>query len=637
MISSVAEPARSDLLRLLFCGSVDDGKSTLIGRLLHDSDLLHDDQLEAVYKDSASSGHAGSTVDLALVTDGLRAEREQGITIDVAYRYFSTPRRSFIVADTPGHEQYTRNMVTAASTSELAVIVVDAARGETTQTRRHLAIVALMGISAVVVAVNKMDLVDHDEERFRTLAHHCEQIAASLGIGDVVCIPMSALHGDGVVSCGSALSWYEGRCLMDHLEQVRLPLSRESPAPMHAEAALRLPVQLVIRPDQSFRGFAGTVRSGILRSGDEVRVEPSGLVTEISRIVTFDGDLAEAEAGRAVTITTSEEIDIGRGDVICGLSAPPQRARELTATLVWMSLKPLRVGEEYLLMQGAQSLRCRVSQVNERLDLATLASMPAEEMALNDIAEVTVRTNAELIFDSYAQNRTTGSFVMIDLSDNATVAAGMIKAATRGAHIVASAGRVSPRTRAELLGHRPLTVWFTGLSGSGKSTLARLVEQELIASNVLACVLDGDNLRFGLNADLGFSPEDRAENIRRVGEVAALLHNFGAVVLAAFISPYRQDRDRARNLHPPGGFIEVFVDAPLEECERRDPKGLYAKARAGEITDLTGVSAPYEAPLNAELRLRTGAVDAPAATEALVSEVLKRILSGDINDRSRSD
>ena len=629
--------AAGDLLRMLFCGSVDDGKSTLIGRLLHDSDLLYDDQLEAVHKDSATSGHAGGRIDLALVTDGLRAEREQGITIDVAYRYFSTPARSFIVADTPGHEQYTRNMVTGASGADLAVIVVDAVRGETTQTRRHLSIVGLMGISSVVVAVNKMDLVDYDQKRFDELAQSCSQIAASMGIDDTLCIPVSALHGDGVVSVGANLSWYDGRCLMEHLEQVQPASSAASHDSMLAQAPLRLPVQLVIRPDHSFRGFAGTVRSGVLRRGGEVRVEPSGLVAEISRIVTFDGDLDEAAAGRAVTVTTSEEIDIGRGDVICSVSEPPQRAREFSATLVWMSSEPLAVGEDYLLMQGGQSLRCRVTKVHERLDLSTLNTAPATSMSLNDIAKVALRTNSDLIFDSYAQNRATGSFVLIDLGDNATVAAGMIEGATRDARIVASAGRVTPHTRAELLGHTPLTVWLTGLPGSGKSTLARAAEAELIAHNVLACVLDGDNLRFGLNSDLGFSPEDRAENIRRVGEVAALMHSFGAVVLAAFISPYRGDRDRVRNLHPAGAFLEVFVDAPVEECERRDPKGLYAKARAGEVTELTGVSAPYEAPLNAELHLRTGVLDTQAATETLVSEVLNRIRSSQLGDASPAD
>ena len=614
-----------DLLRVLTCGSVDDGKSTLIGRLLHDSDLLYEDHLAAVRKDSATTGHAGGRVDLALVADGLVAEREQGITIDVAHLYFSTPRRSFIIADTPGHEQYTRNMVTGASTSDLAVILVDAARGVTTQTRRHSLIVNLLGISEVVVAVNKMDLVGYDETQFESIASVVGELAAALGLPDPLCIPVSALHGDGVVEPGDNMGWYDGPCLMEHLEQVDVDDAAGPAAGSEPMDALRLPVQLVIRPDHQFRGYAGTICSGTLRPGDDVRVEPSGLITSVERIVTFDGDLDEAGPGRAVTMTTAEPIDIGRGDVLCSPDRPPDRAREFTATLVWMSGTDLEVGRDYLLQQAGQSRRCRVTELLSRLDVDTLISAPAPTMRLNDIADVTLRTDAELMFDPYEQNRITGSFILIDPSDNATVAAGMIRAATRAAHIVPSAGRVTPRTRAELLGHRALTVWFTGLPGSGKSTLARAAEAELTAAGILACVLDGDNLRFGLNADLGFSPEDRAENIRRAGEVAALLHRYGAVVLAAFISPYRQDRDRVRNLHPAGAFMEVFVDAPLDVCEERDPKGLYAKARAGVISDLTGVSAPYEAPAEAELHVRTADTDVATASAEVVAEVLSRV------------
>ena len=616
---------RHDLLRLLTCGSVDDGKSTLIGRLLHDSDLLYDDHLAAVRKDSATSGHAGGQVDLALLADGLKAEREQGITIDVAHLYFSTPRRSFIIADAPGHEQYTRNMVTGASTADLAVILVDAAKGVTTQTRRHSAIVSLLGIKAVVVAINKMDLVGYAEDRFDAIAAEASDLAGALGLPAPVCVPMSALHGDCIVERGASMPWYRGPCLMEHLEQVDVGRAAgPTGAPEHVDA-LRLPVQLVIRPDQSFRGYAGTVCSGTLRPGDDVRVEPSGLITTVERIVTFDGDLDEAGPGRAVTVTTADPIDIGRGDILCSPDRPPDRAREFTATLVWMSESDLVAGRDYQLQQSGQRLRCRVTEPVRRLDIDTLTSAPAPAMRLNDIASVTLRTDAELMFDPYEQNRTCGSFILIDPSDNATVAAGMIKAATRAAHIVPSAGRVSPETRAQLLGHGALTVWFTGLPGSGKSTLARAAEAELAAAGVFACVLDGDNLRFGLNADLGFSPEDRAENIRRAGEVAALLHRYGAVVLAAFISPYRQDRDRVRNLHPAGAFMEVFVDAPLDVCEARDPKGLYAKARAGTISDLTGVSAPYEAPAEAEMHVRTAETDVSEASAEIVAEVLRRV------------
>ena len=616
---------RHDLLRLLTCGSVDDGKSTLIGRLLHDSDLLYDDHLAAVRKDSATSGHAGGQVDLALLADGLKAEREQGITIDVAHLYFSTPRRSFIIADAPGHEQYTRNMATGASTADLAVILVDAAKGVTTQTRRHSVIVSLLGIKAVVMAINKMDLVGYAEDRFDAIAAEASDLAGALGLPAPVCIPMSALHGDCIVEQGVSMPWYDGPCLMEHLEQVDVGRAAgPTGAPEHLDA-LRLPVQLVIRPDQSFRGYAGTVCSGTLRPGDDVRVEPSGLITTVERIVTFDGDLDEAGPGRAVTVTTADPIDIGRGDILCSPDRPPERAREFTATLVWMSESDLVLGRDYQLQQAGQRLRCRVTEPVRRLDVDTLTSAPAPAMGLNDIASVTLRTDAELMFDPYEQNRITGSFILIDPSDNVTVAAGMIKAATRAAYIIPSAGRVSPQTRAQLLGHRALTVWFTGLPGSGKSTLARAAEAELAAAGVFACVLDGDNLRFGLNADLGFAPEDRAENIRRAGEVAALLHRYGAVVLAAFISPYRQDRDRVRNLHPAGAFMEVFVDAPLDVCEARDPKGLYARARAGTITDLTGVSAPYEAPAEAEMHVRTAETDVSEASAEIVAEVLRRV------------
>ena len=616
---------RHDLLRLLTCGSVDDGKSTLIGRLLHDSDLLYDDHLAAVRKDSAASGHAGGQVDLALLADGLKAEREQGITIDVAHLYFSTPRRSFIIADAPGHEQYTRNMATGASTADLAVILVDAAKGVTTQTRRHSVIVSLLGIKAVVMAINKMDLVGYAEDRFDAIAAEASDLAGALGLPAPVCIPASALHGDCIVEQGASMPWYDGPCVMEHLEQVDVGRAAgPDGAPEHLEA-LRLPVQLVIRPDQSFRGYAGTICSGTLRPGDDVRVEPSGLITTVERIVTFDGDLDAAGPGRAVTVTTADPIDIGRGDILCSPDRPPERAREFTATLVWMSESELVAGRDYQLQQAGQRLRCRVTEPVRRLDVDTLTSAPAPAMRLNDIASVTLRTDAELMFDPYEQNRTCGSFILIDPGDNATVAAGMIKAATRAAHIVPSAGRVSPQTRAQLLGHSALTVWFTGLPGSGKSTLARAAEAELAAAGVYACVLDGDNLRFGLNADLGFSPEDRAENIRRAGEVAALLNRYGAVVLAAFISPYRQDRDRVRNLHPAGGFMEVFVDAPLDVCEKRDPKGLYAKARAGAISDLTGVSAPYEAPPEAEMHVRTAETDVSEASVEIVAEVLRRV------------
>ena len=478
---------RRDLLRLLTCGSVDDGKSTLIGRLLHDSHHLHDDRLAAVYKESAVSGHAGGRVDLALLADGLMAEREQGITIDVAYLYFSTSERSFIIADAPGHEQYTRNMVTGASTADLAVILVDAVRGATTQTRRHSSIAGLMGISAAVVAVNKMDLVGYDETRFRSIAAEVTDMAGTLGLAEPVCIPVSALHGDGVVAPGPNMGWYDGPCLMDHLEHVDVDSRPAAGAPGFAGGRLRLPVQLVIRPDHRFRGFAGTVCEGTLRAGDRVRVEPSGRTTAIARIVTFDGDLEEAATGRSVIVTTSDEVDIGRGDVIVDPAHPPQRGRLVTATIVWMAEADLVVGREYLLAQGGQTMSCRVSEVMGRLDVDALESVPATAVRLNDLATVTVRTDGELIFDPYTQNRTTGSFILIERSSNATVAAGMIEAAAPAAAWEAVPGptlerqrsSISGAERAARLGQRPATVLLTGLTGAGKSTIASALEREL--------------------------------------------------------------------------------------------------------------------------------------------------------------
>ncbi|MYG99772.1 MAG: adenylyl-sulfate kinase [Acidimicrobiaceae bacterium] len=622
----VAPRPSADLLRVLTCGSVDDGKSTLIGRLLHDSDLLYEDHLAAVRKDSATTGHAGGQVDLALLADGLVAEREQGITIDVAHLYFSTPRRSFIIADTPGHEQYTRNMVTGASTSELAVILVDAARGITTQTRRHSLIVNLLGISSVVVAVNKMDLVDYREDRFESIASAVRELASALGLPDPVCIPVSALHGDGVVEPGANMGWYDGPCLMEHLEQVD--------AAVHAAGAsgivggrLRLPVQLVIRPDHRFRGFAGTVCEGTLRAGDRVRVEPSGRTTAIARIVTFDGDLEEAPTGRSVVITTSDEIDIGRGDVIVDPAHPPQRARRVTATIVWMAEADLVVGREYLLAQGGQTMSCRVSEVMGRLDVDALESVPAAAVRLNDIATVTVRTDAELIFDPYTQNRTTGSFILIERSSNATVAAGMIEAAAPaaaweavpGATLERQRSSISGAERAERLGQRPATVLLTGLTGAGKSTIASALERELFERGRTTVRLDGENMRLGVSRDLGFSSRDRSENVRRTAELARLVNDQGLIAIAALVAPSAAVRERARELIGADRFVEVFLDPPLEVCRARDRAGLYEAADRGEIRQFPGVSAPYDKPANADLVLDTSRLDVDACVRAITA------------------
>ena len=622
-----ATEPRRDLLRLLTCGSVDDGKSTLIGRLLHDSHQLHDDRLAAVYKESAVSGHAGGRVDLALLADGLVAEREQGITIDVAHLYFSTSERSFIIADAPGHEQYTRNMATGASTAEVAIILVDAARGVTTQTRRHSSIAGLMGISAAVVAINKMDLVGYDETRFRSIAAEVSSMAGALGLAEPVCIPVSALQGDGVVEPGSNMGWYDGPCLLDHLESVDAPTHPAAGASGLVGGRLRLPVQLVLRPDHRFRGFAGTVCEGTVRAGDRVRVEPSGRTTAIARIVTFDGDLEEAEAGRAVVVTTTDEIDIGRGDVIVDLAYPPQRGRQVTATIVWMSEADLVVGTEYLLAQGGQTMSCRVSEVMVRLDVDTLESVPAAAVRLNDIATVTVRTDTELIFDPYTQNRTTGSFILIDRATNATVAAGMIEAAAPAAGWEAVPGptlerqrsSISGAERAQRLGQRPVTVLLTGLTGAGKSTIASALERELFERGRTTVRLDGENMRLGVSRDLGFSSRDRSENVRRTAELARLVNDQGLIAIAALVAPSAAVRDRARELIGTERFVEVFLDPPLEVCRARDHAGLYEAADRGEIRQFPGVSAPYDKPADADLVLDTSRLDVDACVRAVMA------------------
>ena len=624
-------PPRGDLLRLLTCGSVDDGKSTLIGRLLHDSHFLYDDQLAAVHKDSAVEGHAGGQVDLALLADGLKAEREQGITIDVAHLYFSTARRSFIIADAPGHEQYTRNMATGASTADVAVILVDAAKGLTTQTRRHSAIVSLLGISAVVAAVNKMDLAGYAEDRFDELAAQASDLAAGLGLPAPVCIPISALHGDGVVDRGANMAWYDGPCLMEHLEQVAAgdtAAGAGAPAPPR----LRLPVQLVIRPDHRFRGFAGTVGEGRLRTGDEVLVEPSGRTTTIDRIITFDGDLDEAGPGRAVTVTTADEVDIGRGDVIVDPGHRLQRGTEVTATLVWMSESDGVIGREYLLQQAGRTSNCRVSEVVSRLDVDTLQWDPAASLRLNEIARVRVRCQTEILFDLYEHNRTTGSFILVDRADNATVAAGMISGAgpleawdtAPGSTLERQRSSVSVEERAERLGQRPATVFLTGLTGAGKSTIAAALERELFDRGRTTVRLDGENMRLGVSKDLGFSSRDRSENVRRTAELARLVNNQGLIAIAALVAPNAAVRTRARSLIGADRFVEVFLDPPLEVCRARDRGGLYAAADRGEIRHFPGVSAPYDKPDDADLVLDTSRLDVDACVNAIAAWLSER-------------
>ena len=628
-------PQHRDLLRLLTCGSVDDGKSTLIGRLLHDAGLVHDDRLETVYKESAAFGHAGDQVDLALIADGLLAEREQGITIDVAHLYFSTARRSFIVADAPGHEQYTRNMATGASNSDLAVILVDAARGVTTQTRRHTSIVGLLHIPKVVVAVNKMDLVDCDESRFASIAAEVAALAGTLGLDEPACIPMSALRGDGVVRRGPSLGWYRGPCLLEYLEQVEVPRGASHAAAGgsgHPEARLRMPVQLVIRPDHRFRGFAGTVSEGTLRVGDEVRVEPSGRTTVIDRIVTFDGDLAKAGPGRAVVVATADEIDISRGDMIVDPSHRPQRSREAAATVVWMSDADLVVGREYLLQQGGQSLNCRVTAVIGRLDVDRMESVPAPTLTLNDIARVSLRTDPALVFDAYEQNRTTGSFILIDRADNSTVAAGMIAAAAAAVAwdsvprptLERQRSSVTGEERSERLGQRPATVLVTGLTGAGKSTIAKALERELFDRGRTTIRLDGENMRLGVSKDLGFSGRDRSENVRRTAELARLLNDQGLIAIAALVAPSAKVRSRARKLIGADRFVEVFLNPPIEVCRARDAAGLYEAADRGDIRQFPGVSSRYDEPDDADLVLDTSRLDVDACVQAVVGLLEER-------------
>jgi len=592
---------RADLLRFTTAGSVDDGKSTLIGRLLHDAKSIYEDTLAAVESASRRSGQ--HDIDFALVTDGLKAEREQRITIDVAYRHFATPRRRFIIADTPGHEQYTRNMVTGASTANLAVILIDARNGVMTQSKRHGFIASLLGIPHLVVAINKMDLVDYSREAYEAIRDEYGEFTAKLRTHDITFIPISALHGDNVVHHSPRMPWYGGPPLLTHLETVHTASDNNL-------IDLRFPVQYVLRPHGEFRGYCGTVASGVVHLGDEVTVLPSGRRTRVQRVLGPNGELEYAFPPQAVTLCLEDEMDISRGDMIVHPANLPWVARELEAILVWIDRTPLRLNAPYLIKHTTGLVRGQCTELKFRIDPDTLHRQPAETLPLNDIGRVRLQLFRPLLCDEYERNRQTGSFILIDAATNFTAAAGIIIDRSHSyeaprANIVHHAGQVTTEQRANLLNQRPVTLWLTGLSGSGKSTLAYALEQRLIAAGHACVVLDGDNVRHGLNRDLGFSPEDRAENIRRVAEVAKLFNEAGLIVITSFISPYRQDRALARQIIGDDRFIEALVDAPLEECERRDPKGLYQKARAGQILDFTGISAPYEAPEAPELTLDT--------------------------------
>jgi bifunctional enzyme CysN/CysC len=586
-----------DQLRFLTCGSVDDGKSTLIGRLLLDASLVFEDHMRALERDSRLHGTVGSDLDTALLLDGLEAEREQGITIDVAYRYFRTRRRRFIVADTPGHKQYTRNMVTGASTSELAVLLVDAEKGLLEQTRRHAFLCALLGIRHFVLAVNKMDLIGFDAGRFAEIRDAFADFAGQFSLRSMVAVPTSARFGDNVVVRSERMPWYDGPSLLEHLESATV--DEEA-----GERPFRMPVQWVNRPDASFRGYAGTVASGTLRVGDTLRVGGSGISSRVTRIATMDGDLDRASALDAITVVLEDEIDISRGDVLAPADKPLQTADAFAAHLVWMTETSLLPGRTYLLKCGARTVGAMVSELKYRIDVENFAHLAAKDLHLNEIAFVNIATNEPIAFDPYDDNRDTGSFILIDRFTNATVAAGMIRFGLyRGANVYWQALDITKDARSRLKNQKPVALWFTGLSGSGKSTIANIVEKKLHALGKHTFLLDGDNVRHGLNRDLGFTEADRVENIRRIAETTKLFVDAGLITLVAFISPFRAERRMAREIIEQGEFVEIFIDTPIAVCERRDPKGLYRKARRGELPNFTGIDSPYEAPENPELRL----------------------------------
>ena len=605
------------LLRFITCGSVDDGKSTLIGRLLYESKALLEDQLSALEGDSRKFGTQGDELDFALLVDGLSAEREQGITIDVAYRFFTTERRKFIVADTPGHEQYTRNMVTGASTADLAVILVDARKGVLTQTRRHSFLVALLGIRHVVLAVNKLDTVGYSRESFDTIDREYREFASKLGIEHIVSIPLSALRGDNITSASANTPWYVGPSLLQHLEEVAVDA-------IGAAGPLRMPVQWVNRPSSDFRGFCGRILGGRVRPGDKVRVLPSGRQSTVARVITFDGDLTEAQAGQSVTLTLVDEIDISRGDVICAAADPAGLADQFETTVVWMNEHEMLPGRPYLVKLGANTLGASFGQPKYLIDVNSLDHLAAKTLALNETGVCNLTLDRAVAFDAYADNRDMGSFIVIDRLSNQTVGAGLLHfALRRSQNIHWQAVEVDKQARARQNGHKPCVLWLTGLSGSGKSTIANIVERKLHALGAHTYLLDGDNVRHGLNKDLGFTDADRVENIRRIGEVARLMVDAGMIVITAFISPFRSERRLARSMVGDREFVEIFVDTPLSVVEQRDPKGLYKKARKGELKNFTGVDSPYEIPESPELHIETLRSDPEDAATGIVDYLIQ--------------
>jgi len=612
---------RKSLLRFITCGSVDDGKSTLIGRLLYESKMLFEDQLAAVEADSKRWGTQGGDIDFALLVDGLAAEREQGITIDVAYRFFSTDRRKFIVADTPGHEQYTRNMVTGASTADLAVILIDARKGVLTQTRRHSFLVSLLGIHKVLLAVNKMDLVDYSEQTFGRIEQEYRSFAARLGLSDVTAIPVSALKGDNIVERSDRMPWYHGATLMGYLETVDVGDQAITQSPF------RMPVQWVNRPNHDFRGFCGLVAGGSIHAGDRVRVLPSGRETTIARIVTADGDLNRAVAGQSITLTLADEVDVSRGDVICAAASPCEVADQFEASIVWMADEPMLPGRGYVLKMGSATVPATITELKYKTNVNTLEHLAAKQLELNEIGVCNLALAKPVPFDPYHANRDMGGFILVDRMTNATAGAGMLHFALRRAHnIHLQHLDVDKAARGAIKHQKPCVIWLTGLSGAGKSSIANAVEKRLYALGHHTYILDGDNVRHGLNRDLGFTDADRVENVRRVAEVAKLMVDAGLIVMTSFISPFRSERQMARNLMGDGEFIEVFVDTPLAVAEARDPKGLYRKARRGELKHFTGVDSPYEAPESPELRIDTEQVGLDSAAETVIDLLRQRAI-----------
>ena len=613
----LARHRNKSLLRFITCGSVDDGKSTLIGRLLYDSKMIFEDQLAQLEADSKKVGTQGQEIDFALLVDGLAAEREQGITIDVAYRFFATEKRKFIVADTPGHEQYTRNMVTGASTAELAVILIDARKGVLTQTRRHSYLCHLLGIKNIVLAVNKMDLVDYDQAIFDAIVADYTVFSNGIGINTFTSIPISGFKGDNIAKHSDATPWYSGSTLMAYLEDVELNQNAD------LSKDFRMPVQWVNRPNLDFRGFSGKVAAGIIKPGDEIRILPSGKTSQVNRIVTFDGDLEAAIVGHSVTLTLKDEVDCSRGQIITASAAPLEVADQFETTLIWMEDEPLIPGRSYYLKIGAQTVSATVAEPKYQINVNTMEHIAAKTLDLNAIGVANVTTDRAIPFSPYSENRALGGFILIDKMTNATVGAGLINFALRRAqNIHWQDTDISRDHHASLKNQKPLVLWMTGLSGSGKSTIANCVELRLAQMNRHTFLLDGDNVRHGLNKDLGFTDADRIENIRRVGEVAKLMTDAGLIVITAFISPFRSERDMVRDMMAPGEFVEVFIDTPLSVAEERDVKGLYAKARSGQLKNFTGIDSPYESPETPEIRIDTTAMSAEEAAEHIIKKLL---------------